>query len=45
MFIERADPAMIVWEPRGVKSSQGGKYQAILAEVLNLVRERMRGAA
>jgi hypothetical protein len=45
MFMEGADPAVIVWELRGVKSSQGGKYQATLAEVLNLVREGMRGAA
>lgn len=44
MFMEGADPAVIVWELRGVKSSQGGKYQATLAEVLNLVREGMRGA-
>lgn len=45
MFMEGADPAVIVYELRGVKSSQGGKYQATLAEVLNLVRDGMRGAA
>jgi hypothetical protein len=45
MFMEGADPAAIVWELRGVKSSQGGKYQAALTEVLDLIRQGMRGAA
>jgi hypothetical protein len=44
MFMAGADPAAIVWEMRRVKSSQGSKYQAALADVLKLVRKGMRGA-
>lgn len=44
MFLEGLDPAAIVWELRQVKSSQGGKYQAALGEVLALIREGLRPA-
>jgi hypothetical protein len=42
MFVDGMNPADIVRELRGVKSSEGGKYQAALSEVLNLLREGMR---
>ena len=32
------DPAAIVLELRGIKSSEGGRYQKALAEVLELIR-------
>ena len=53
MFLDGLDPAAIalralpsvaVWELRQVKSSQGGKYQAALGEVLGLIREGLRPA-
>jgi hypothetical protein len=43
MFFDGRDPAAIVWELRGVKSSQGGKYQAALSEVLSLIRQGIAG--
>ncbi len=45
IFMEGADPAAIVLALRGVRSNEGKRYQVALAEVLNLVREGMRGAA
>jgi hypothetical protein len=42
MFVDGMNPADIVRELRGVKSNEGGKYQAALSEVLNLLREGMR---
>lgn len=46
MFMNGADPAAIVLELRGVKASDGGRrYQKALAEVLDLIRQGMGGAA
>jgi hypothetical protein len=42
LFLDGRDPAAIVWELRRVRSSQGGKYQAALGEVLGLIREGLR---
>jgi len=42
MFLDGLDPAAIVWELRQVRSSQGGKYQAALGEVLSLIRDGLR---
>jgi hypothetical protein len=44
MFLDGLDPAAIVWELRQVRSSQGGKYQAALGEVLALIRDGLRPA-
>jgi hypothetical protein len=53
MFLDGLDPAAIalralpsvaVWELRQVKSSQGGKYQSALGEVLGLIREGLQPA-
>jgi hypothetical protein len=44
MFMEGADPAAIVLALRNVRTSEGRRYQVALADVLNLVREGMRGA-
>jgi hypothetical protein len=43
LFLGGMDLSQIIWELRGVRSSQGGKYQAALAEVQQLVRAGMRG--
>lgn len=43
LFLGGKDPAAIVLELRGVKSSDGGRrYQKALAEVLELIREGLR---
>ena len=39
LFFGGADLARVVFELRGVKSSEGGRYQRALAEVQQLVRE------
>jgi hypothetical protein len=44
MFMEGADPAAIVLALRNVRTNEGKRYQTALADVLNLVREGMRGA-
>lgn len=44
LFLDGLDPAAIVWELRQVRSNQGGKYQAALGEVLELLREGLRSA-
>lgn len=43
LFMEGADPAAIVLQLRGVRSSEGKRYQTALADVLELVRQGMRG--
>jgi hypothetical protein len=43
MFLDGLDPAAIVWELRQVRSSQGGKYQVALVEVLAMIRAGIRG--
>jgi hypothetical protein len=43
-MFEGTDPAAIVLALRGVRTSEGRRYQTALADVLNLVREGMRGA-
>lgn len=44
LFVAGASPADVVKELRGVSSSQGRAYQAALGEVLQLIRDGMRGA-
>ena len=44
LFLDGLDPAAIIWELRQVRSNQGGKYQAALGEVLELLREGLRSA-
>jgi hypothetical protein len=43
LFFDGADPAAIVLALRGVKSSEGKRYQTALAEILALIREGARG--
>ncbi len=44
MFMAGKDPAAIVWELRQVSSkASGSKYQKALAEVLELIRQGVRG--
>ena len=43
LFLDGLDPAAIVWELRQVRSSQGGKYQVALVEVLAMIRAGIRG--
>ena len=38
LFMRGLDPAAIVLELRGIKSSEGGRYQKALTEVLELIR-------
>lgn len=38
LFLDGSDPAAIVMALRGIKSSEGKRYQTALAEILNLVR-------
>ena len=45
LFMRGMDPAAIVAELRGVKSSEGGRYQKALAEVLELIRQGMGAGA
>jgi hypothetical protein len=45
MFMRGTDPAAIALALRNVRSNEGKRYQTALAEVLNLVREGMRGGA
>ena len=45
LFMQGLDPAEIVLQLRGVRSSEGGRYQKALAEVLELIRQGMRGSA
>ena len=45
LFLQGADPAAIVLELRGIKSSEGRRYQQALAEVLELLRGAVRGVA
>ena len=45
LFMRGLDPAAIVLELRGVKSSEGGRYQKALAEVLELIRQGMGAGA
>lgn len=45
LFQEGKDLSQIVLELRGVKSSEGKRYQVALAEVQALLRQGMRGAA
>ncbi len=42
LFMAGKQPAEIVEELRGINSKQGGRYQAALVEILNLIREGMR---
>ena len=44
LFMQGLDPAAIVLELRGIKSSEGRRYQQALAEVLELLRGAVRGA-
>ena len=44
MFLEGLDPAEIVLELRGIRSSEGRRYQTALAEVLELIRQGLGGA-
>jgi hypothetical protein len=39
LFMATSNPAEVVYQMRGVKSNQGGKYQQALVEVMALVRE------
>ena len=43
LFMQGLDPAAIVLELRGIKSSEGRRYQQVLAEVLELLRGAVRG--
>jgi hypothetical protein len=43
LFLGGMDLSAIVWELRGVRSSQGGKYQVALAEVQALLRAALAG--
>ena len=45
LFMQGLDPAAIVLELRGIKSNEGRRYQQALAEVLELLRGAVRGAA
>ena len=45
LFMQGLDPAAIVLELRGIKSSEGRRYQSALAEVIELIRQALRGAA
>jgi hypothetical protein len=42
LFLAGKSMAEIVWELRGIKSSEGGKYQAALTECTDLVRQAMK---
>src|SRR5262245_10360012 len=43
LFLAGNDLPAIVFELRGVKSNEGRRYQAALAEITALVRQAMRG--
>ena len=45
LFMRGLDPAAIVLELRGIKSSEGGRYQKALAEVLELIRQGIGASA
>jgi hypothetical protein len=42
LFLDGKSLAEIVYQVRGVKSNQGGKYQAALSDVQDLLRQAMQ---
>lgn len=42
LFLAGKSMAEVVWELRGIKSSEGGKYQIALTDCTNLVRQAMK---
>jgi hypothetical protein len=44
LFVAGSSPADVVRELRGVRSNEGARYQSALAEVLDLIRQGVKGA-